>query len=365
MKFEMPKADRARLEQLLEYLGDRADDFKKCFDVESEWCWKYADLVLMGIEKRELEYAEGHHIVPASFYGKRGCKKVDDCNLTVLTYGEHLWAHYCLCYCATGKMRGKMAKAFLIMYGKGICNIHALMPSETELLDAIPEMEIKRIQAMEPQWAKVEAEGRTHYNEDPKQYMKEYNESNREKILERNRARYKSNWEKFRERNNAWYESNKEKIAERNKARYESNKEKILERKKAYYEANKEKIAEINKAYREANREKIAEINKAYYRANREKCTEYRKAYYEANKENCAKRCKAYREANREKIAEINKAWRDANKENIAEYGKAWRDAKKAAGYRDRKDPVTGKHHWIFVGLPATPETPKSTSGAA
>lgn len=42
MSFEIPTADRTRLDQLLEVLGDRADDFKKCFDIESEWCWKYA-----------------------------------------------------------------------------------------------------------------------------------------------------------------------------------------------------------------------------------------------------------------------------------------------------------------------------------
>lgn len=82
MTFTLPEARRERMDQLLEYLrdtslyseyyiGNRAEDFKKCFDIESEWCWKYADSVLRGLEKRELEYAEGHHIVPASFYGKR------------------------------------------------------------------------------------------------------------------------------------------------------------------------------------------------------------------------------------------------------------------------------------------------------
>ena len=136
MNFTLPEARRKRMEQLLEYLGERAEDFKKCFDIESEWCWKYADLVLRGMEKRELGYAEGHHIVPVSFYGKRGCIKVDDRNLTVLTYGEHLWSHYCLVWCATGKMRGKMVRAFLVMYRIGRSRSSSLMPSEAELLDA-------------------------------------------------------------------------------------------------------------------------------------------------------------------------------------------------------------------------------------
>ena len=88
MKFKMPTASRKRLEKLLEYLGDRAKDFKKCFDIESKWCWKYADLVLRGMKRRRLKYAEGHHIVPASFYGKRN-RAVSNANLTILSFSEH------------------------------------------------------------------------------------------------------------------------------------------------------------------------------------------------------------------------------------------------------------------------------------
>jgi hypothetical protein len=325
------------MEQLLEYLGDRADDFKKCFNIESEWCWKYADLVLRGMEKRELEYGEGHHIVPASFYGKRGCSEVDDGNLTVLTYGEHLWTHYCLVWCATGKMQGKMVKAFLVMYRFGIAGSRPLMPSEAELLDAIPEMEIKRIQAMEPKWAKVEAEGRTHRSEDPKQYMKDYREANREKLAKRKKAYREANREKIAERMKSYCEANREKLAEHRKARYKANREKINARMKIYTAANREKIAERMKSYREANREKIAEMKKARYKANRETVLEQQKARYKANRETVLEHKKAYYEANREKVAEMRKAYREA---------------KKAAGYRDRKDPVTGKHVWVFVGLP-------------
>lgn len=260
MNFTLPEARRERMEQLLEYLGDtsrysedykgnRAEDFNKCFDIESPWCWKYADIILRGLEKRPGKPGdEVHHAVPRSFYGvKRNCRKIDAGNLFTLSYAEHVWAHYCLVWCATGKMQGKMATAFMIMYGKGICNKHALMPSEAELLDAIPEMEIKRIRAMEPRWAKVEADGRTHFSEDPKQYKKDWRE------------------------------------------------------------ANKGKIAEEGKAYREANKGKIAEYKKAYHEANREK---------------------------------------------VAERERARSEAKKAAGYRYRKNPVTGKHVWVFVGLP-------------
>lgn len=43
MDFAVPIASKQRLDELLTYLGDRAIDFKKCFDIESEWCLKYAD----------------------------------------------------------------------------------------------------------------------------------------------------------------------------------------------------------------------------------------------------------------------------------------------------------------------------------
>lgn len=331
MKTLLPTASRKRLEELLTYLGDRAEDFKKCFDIESEWCWKYADLVLRGLEKRELGYSEGHHVVPASFYGKRRCSTADDGNLTVFTYGEHLWSHYCLVWCATDKIRDKMVKAFLTMYSIGICKKRPLMPSETELLDAIPEMELRRIRAMEPQWAKVEAEGRTHYCENPTQYRNDY------------------------------YEANKEQIAEQHKDYRKANKEKLTEQKKDYYEANKEKLTEKNKAYREANKEKIAEQKKDYYETNKEMIAEQKKDYYKANKEMILEQRKDYCAANKEKLAEYHKDYREAHKEQIAEKDKAYREAKKAAGYRQRKNPLTGKHEWVFVGLP---ESPKSTKVA-
>ena len=331
MKFNMPTASRKRLEELLEYLGDRADDFKKCFDIESEWCWKYADLVLRGLEKRKLRYSEGHHAVPASFYGKRCCNTVDTGNLFTLSYAEHVWAHYCACYCATGKMQGKMARAFITMYNVGMSGRPLIMPSESEFIDAIPEMELRRIRAMEPRWAKVEAEGRTHKSEDPKQYNKDY------------------------------YEANKEKIDENNKVYYEENKDKIAKQKKAYQKANKEKIAEQKKAYQKANKEKIDEKNKVYYAENKDKIAKQKKAYQKSNKEKIAERKKARYEANKENILKQKKAYNEANKEKRSEYMKSLYDAKVAAGYRKRKNPLTGKHEWVFVGLP---ESPKSTEAA-
>lgn len=291
MKFKMPTASRKRLEKLLETLGSRAKDFKKCFDIESKWCWKYADLVLRGMKKRDLEYAEGHHVVPASFYGKRGCDTVDNSNLTVLTYGEHVLAHYCLIWCATGKMRGKMVKAFLIMYNVCMAGRKPLMPSEEELLDAIPEMEIKRIQAMEPKWAKLEAEGRTHKSEDPIQYKKDYREANIEYIRAYDRERNSGSRRGY-----------------------------LKEYLVSYWESHKSKLQNYKKDWDKKNAEHLKQYNRDRYAEQHDKLRAQQNANYYAKRE---------------------------------------------AGYRRRKNPLTGKSEWVFVGLPATPETPKSTSGAA
>jgi hypothetical protein len=393
MKLLKPKASKKSLEKLLAYLGttenyskhykgNRAEDFKKCFDTESPWCWMYADLVLRGLEKRNAEPGdEGHHAVPRSFYGVRTyCSKIDAGNLFTLSYAEHVLVHYCACYCATGKNLGKMIRGFLTMYNMYVKGRKTIMPSEAELLDAIPEMELRRIRAMEPRWAKVEADGRTHYSEDPKQYRKEYQEANKEKIAEQQKAYREANREKLAERMKAWYEANKDRILEQRKANYETNKEKILESQKANYDANKDKIHEKQKSYREANKEKIALRGKYYRETNKEKIAERKKTHYEANKDKIHEKQKSYREANKEKIAEqrkahyetnkekileSQKAYRDANKEKIVEQRKARYEVMKSAGYRLRRDPVTGKRGWVFVGKPATPETPNTSMNAA
>lgn len=55
----------------------------------------------------------------------------------------------------------------------------------------------------------------------------------------------------------------------------ELNKEKVLEYQKEYYELNKEKVLEKNKKYYELNKEKI----KKYYELNKEKILEYGRNY--------------------------------------------------------------------------------------
>lgn len=74
---------------------------------------------------------------------------------------------------------------------------------------------------------------------------------------------------------------------------------------------------------------------------------EYRKKYYPIRKAR----------ENREENLAKRKAYRDGHRAELSKKAKEYSDAKKAAGYRYRRDPVTGKQHWVFVGLPGNPET--------
>ena len=107
-------------------------------------------------------------------------------------------------------------------------------------------------------------------------------------------------------------EANKEKIIEQQKQHYEANKEQILERQKQHYEANKEQILEQQKQHYEANKEQILERRKQqYHEANKEK----KQQHYEANKEKILERQKQYRDANKDSIKAKRKALNQAKKE--------------------------------------------------
>jgi hypothetical protein len=93
-----------------------------------------------------------------------------------------------------------------------------------------------------------------------------------------------------------WYQANREKTRADREANREANKEKL----KAYQLANRERIRATNTAYRLANKDKLNATNTVYRLANKEKLKAYRqsdkaKAYRLANKlcESLRGRCSA------------------------------------------------------------------------
>ena len=406
MKFELPVASKQRLDELLEYLGDRAEDFKKCFNVDSDWCLKYADIVLRGLEERNLEYAERHHIIPVAYYklngicGGRWADTIAKGNYTVISFAEHLYAHYCLAMGSVEPLKGKMSVAFCTLWGadtRGGVDI----PEETKLLTMITEAEVNRIRGMNPQVSKVDADGRTHFWEDSEKAQKEagraYYDANKEVVKHRNQVRRTEHRDELIAYGKQWYEDNKERIKEygkeyraKNEAKIkakskeyrENNKERIAKKKhddhiknreadnakkrkyyaenkehchanaKVYRESHKEEIRERNRKYHQENRDAILVKNKEHYQKNKKTILAKNKEYRDNNKEALAARKKKYAEENKDKISAHKKAYYDENSERFKQKSRNFAAAKKAAGYRYRKDPITGKHRWVFVGIP-------------
>lgn len=347
MGFTIPSARRKRIEQLLGYLadtsnyakwynGNRAEDFKACFDIESKWCWKYADLVLkcLARKKGELEYGECHHIVPRTFYGKRKddvtiCKG----NIVTFTFAEHVFAHFCLAMCALEWFSMNMAVAFAMMYGYRGKVTKMVMPEEAVLVDGLPEMEVRRICSMNPNGSRIDEEGRTHYFEDPIQAVKESSA-----------ARYKRLRPVIREQQKAKYAANRDEICKRARDDYAANKG--GRRDKAIINANK---------YRQENPEKVSACKHKYYEEHADVIKNNVREWEKKNSERVKENHRRWRTENREKANALSKQWKHDNRERYLTSEKSWRERKIAAGYRIRLDPETGKRHWMFVGIPQGP----------
>jgi hypothetical protein len=87
----------------------------------------------------------------------------------------------------------------------------------------------------------------------------EYNEDNKEDILEKQKQYYEAHKAEILEKQKQYYEANKEALAEKKKQWYEAHKEDILEKNEQYRETHKEALVEKQKQYREANKDEIAE----------------------------------------------------------------------------------------------------------
>ena len=95
----------------------------------------------------------------------------------------------------------------------------------------------------------VSCNSRIELHKIEREFIEKYNSSLNIAIPTRTNTEYKKKWN----------QNNKDKLAEKDKAYYEVNKDKILEKHKKYREDNKDKIAEQSKKYREANKEKLKE----------------------------------------------------------------------------------------------------------
>jgi len=282
MNFKMPEANKGNLDKLLKYLGERAEHFKKCFDTESEWCWKYAAIVIRGLGLRETKYTESHHIIPVAYYASTTGKKITHRfaakytigNLTGLDCSEHIAAHYCMAKCAKADM-GIHADAFMMLYNVFRSSYRM---RETAAASLFSDDEVFEILSMCPRVSRVSAEGRTHNWENPKKAKEEWRTINIERIHAYDRYRNKNTRKAYMKKYLA-----------------------------SYWKRNKKHLQEYKKEWNQANAPHVKIYQHDYYMNDRSRLNE-------------------------------------GNKSRYAQ--------KVAAGFRRRKDPETGKTHWVLVYPP-------------
>lgn len=94
-----------------------------------------------------------------------------------------------------------------------------------------------------------------------REFSKKYYEANKEQLIEKTRNWQKEHSEKNAETHRQWLKEHPEKNAEYCKKYYESNKEKLRQ----YKETNKDRIREQKRQWRETNKDKINEKRRKRY----------------------------------------------------------------------------------------------------
>ena len=107
--------------------------------------------------------------------------------------------------------------------------------------------------------------------EGKKEYLKQYNEKNKEKISKSVRQYYDEHGERIREYSRRYYEENKEVMKANTKQNYKENREEKLEYSKKYYIENKEVVDEYGRKYRLEHNKEICEHVKKWQMENPEK----------------------------------------------------------------------------------------------
>jgi len=91
-----------------------------------------------------------------------------------------------------------------------------------------------------------------------------------------------------------YYQKNKEKIIARERLRYKEKKDSIRSKAKKFYEENRDKILDQQKEYVSKNKESCYAANKRWRQKNSQIVKQYERDYFEANKEKINKRSKLY-----------------------------------------------------------------------
>lgn len=136
------------------------------------------------------------------------------------------------------------------------------------------------------------------------EYMKAYEEANKERLIEYRKE---------------YYKARRDSILIKNKKIRGRNKEKYNARSKEYYEVNKAELRAKQKEYREGNKAEIAAQKKLAHERDREQDRERARQHYEANKELYKARARRHYLENKERHGKLNREWAAAHPEKIKE----------------------------------------------
>lgn len=144
--------------------------------------------------------------------------------------------------------------------------------------------------------------------------------------------------------------NNSELVKEKKRIYGVENRDKILAKHKKYREDNIDRIREYDRDRSKKRSEERVEYMKEYSEKNRERILQQKREYHYKNRDRLLKQHRKYYQDNKDKLNESSKLYREKNKDRIAKRVTEWYKEKVAQGYRKRKDPVTGKYVWVFVG---------------
>lgn len=176
-----------------------------------------------------------------------------------------------------------------------------------------------------------------------KNKRREYYQDNKERFNQQRRE-YKKRPEvkkKMKEYARNYQEKNKDKLREQHKKYYQKNKEVIKERSKKYREKPevKKKMKGYIRKYYKNNKEDIEKQNKTYRERNEEKVKEWGKNRYEKNKDYILKQAKENYLKDSKKKKKSSKEYYNKNKDKVREYEKTNKEriSKQRNNYRKRR----------------------------
>lgn len=118
-----------------------------------------------------------------------------------------------------------------------------------------------------------------------KEYLKRYQEMNKEKIAEQRKAYRHQNKDRVALQKKSYAERNKDQVKKSQAAKYEKNKERYLQQMKEKYAANSEEIKKQRMAYYYKNRESVLAAQKESSRKNKERERPQKAAYCRRRRE--------------------------------------------------------------------------------